>query len=566
MDNPGFNMPSLFYAIFLLSAISLYSADFSSRFMMGPTRAVVRAPHGMVATSQPLAAQAGIEILKSGGNAVDAAVAVNAMLGLTEPQSCGIGGDLFVIYWDNKTQKLYGLNASGRSPYDISLEKLKKRGLEYIPAKNPLAWSVPGCVDGWDMLLKRFGRLDFDKVLAPAIRYAEEGFPVSGWSAPSPEDSCNATFRRTFMPEGRVLEDGDIFRNTDLSRCYRMIAAKGRDAFYRGDIAQKIVEYSKQQGGFFSMRDFEDHRGEWTNPVSTNYRGYDIWELPPNGQGIAALQMLNLLEDYNLAALGHNSGEYLHLLIEAKKLAFADRARYYSDMDFFRTPVEKLISKEYSAERRALINPARAAQNDLPGEVPEGGNTVYLVVADKDHNMISFIQSISWIYGSGHVPEGLGFCLQNRGEMFCLDPEHPNHLSPHRRPFHTIIPAFVTHQGKPWLAFGVMGGAMQPQGHVQVLCNLIDFGMNLQEAGDAPRFRHEGSSEPTGRKMESGGTVSLEVGISPDAERILVGKGHRLTPPYGTFFGGYQAIMLDPETGMYLGASDPRRAGCAYGY
>ena len=362
------------------------------------------------------------------------------------------------------------------------------------------------------------------------------------------------------------MKDGDIFRNTDLSRCYRMIAAKGRDALYRGDIAQKIVEYSKQQGGFFSMRDFEDHRGEWTNPVSTNYRGYDIWELPPNGQGIAALQMLNLLEDYNLAALGHNSGEYLHLLIEAKKLAFADRARYYSDMDFFRTPVEKLISKEYSAERRALINPDRAAQNDLPGEIPEGGNTVYLVVADKDHNMISFIQSISWIYGSGHVPEGLGFCLQNRGEMFCLDPEHPNHLSPHRRPFHTIIPAFVTHQGKPWLAFGVMGGAMQPQGHVQVLCNLIDFGMNLQEAGDAPRFRHEGSSEPTGRKMESGGTVSLEVGISPDAERILVGKGHRLTPPYGTFFGGYQAIMLDPETGMYLGASDPRRAGCAYGY
>jgi len=314
------------------------------------------------------------------------------------------------------------------------------------------------------------------------------------------------------------------------------------------------------------MRDFEEHVGEWVEPVSTNYRGYDVWELPPNGQGIAVLQILNILEGYDLARLGHNSAEYIHLFIEAKKLAYADRARHYTDMDFYKTPVDWLISKSYAEQRRSLIDPRRAASTDTPGEPPGHGDTIYLTVADRDRNMVSLIQSIFWGFGSGHVPGDLGFCLQNRGALFALDPDHPNRLEPHKRPFHTIIPAFVTKGGKPWLAFGVMGGDMQPQGQVQVLCNIIDFGMNIQEAGDAPRVRHMGSSQPTGTKMQDGGLVALEVGISPEVQRRLVQMGHRLQVPFSTFFGGYQAIMLDPETGMYLGASDPRRAGCVFGY
>jgi len=314
------------------------------------------------------------------------------------------------------------------------------------------------------------------------------------------------------------------------------------------------------------MRDFQEHAGEWVEPVSTNYRGHDVWELPPNGQGIATLQILNILEGYDLASLGHNSAEYLHLFIEAKKLAYADRARYYADMDFYKTPVDWLISKQYAARRRALIDPKHAARSDPPGQPPGHGDTIYLTVADKNRNMVSLIQSIFWGFGSGYVPEDLGFCLQNRGALFALDPDHPNRLEPHKRPFHTIIPAFVTKRGKPWLSFGVMGGDMQPQGQVQVLCNIIDFGMNIQEAGDAPRMRHMGSSQPTGTKMEEGGTIALELGIGPEVQRKLSELGHRLQLPFKTFFGGYQAIMLDPETGMYLGASDPRRAGCAFGY
>ena len=556
----------------LFPALSSNAAESGStlRYMMNTTRQVARAPHAMVAASQTLAVQVGLDILKAGGNAVDAGIAVNAMLGLTEPASCGIGGDLFVIYWDNDSGKLYGLNASGRSPKDISIDKVNERlgeNEEFIPVKNPLAWSVPGCVDGWAMLLERFGTMELSELLQPSIIYAREGFPVSGWPEKmNPLDTRNETFRQTYYVDGKPIRDGDVFRNPNLADTYEKIAAKGRDAFYKGDIARKIVEYSKEQGGLFSLEDFENHQGEWVEPVSANYRGYDIWELPPNGQGIAALQMLKILEGYDIKSMGHNSAEYLHLYTEAKKLAFADRARYYADPNYYQTPVDYLISDNYATERRKLISPDSALKEIWPGKLPHSGNTVYFTIADKNHNMISFIQSIYWSYGSGFVPRGLGFCLQNRGASFALDPEHPNGLAPEKRPFHTIIPAFVTKGGKPWLSFGVMGGDMQPQGHTQILCNIIDFGMNLQEAGDAPRVRHFGSQQPNGSQMVDGGSLAIELGVNPETRRELAELGHNLVHPFGQFFGGYQAIMLDPVTGMYSGASDPRRSGTAIGY
>ncbi|MFC1537652.1 gamma-glutamyltransferase [Gemmatimonadota bacterium] len=560
-------------SLMIVTAISIFCSivvtplEAATRYMMGQTRSVVRAPNGMVATSQPLAVEAGLRILKEGGNAIDAAVAASAALGLIEPASCGIGGDLFVIYWDNATQKLYGLNASGHSPYGINIEKVRKLiDTETIPVRNPLAWSVPGCVDGWDMLLKRFGTMSFAQVLKPAIEYAEKGFPVNSWVDPEDPLLERKEFRETYLPEGKPLKPGAVFINPGLAWCFRQIAENGRDAFYKGSITERIVKYSEKVGGFFSMKDFAEHEGEWVTPVSTNYRGYDVWELPPNGQGIAVLQMLNILEGHNLASLGHNSAEYLHLLIEAKKLAFADRARFYADPDFYKTPLDWLISKEYGAQRRSLINPDKARMDDPPGEPPEHGETIYMSVADKDRNMVSFIQSIYWGWGSGYVPENLGFCLQNRGASFALDPEHANSLQPNKRPFHTIIPGFVTENGEPWLCFGVMGGPMQPQGQVQVLCNIIDFGMNIQEAGDAPRFRHFGSSQPDGTKMVQGGTVGFELGIDREVVRKLTSKGHSIHPSLQIFCGGYQAIMLDPVSGMLHGASDPRREGCAFGY
>ncbi len=560
---------SVVVLMILIGALTLSQPTFArARFQMGQTRAVVMAPTGMVATSQPLAVQVGLEILQRGGNAIDAAVAANAALGLMEPQSCGIGGDLFVIYWDNATRKLYGLNASGRSPRGLSIEKFNELGYhDTIPEQDPLAWSVPGCVDGWDLLLRRFGSMGLAAVLAPAIRYAEQGFPVNNWAAdPDGEMARRAGFRQTYLPHGRNLQNGEVFKNPDLARTYRLIAENGRNVFYEGEIAEDIAAYSKRVGGFITMKDLRDHASEWVEPLSTNYRGYDVWELPPNGQGIAVLQMLNILEGFNLRDMGHNSAPYLHLLIEAKKLAFADRARFYADMEFSDVPVEGLISKRYAAQRRASISMGKAAIDDPYGSPPDHGETVYLTVTDRDRNMVSLIQSVYWIWGSGFVPDGLGFVLQNRGALFSLDQEHPNRFEPHKRPFHTIIPAFVTRNGKPWFCFGVMGGAMQPQGQVQVLCNIIDFGMNIQEAGDAPRFRHMGSSQPTGVRMEGGGRVALEFGIDPDVQRELHQKGHQLVSPIGVFFGGYQGIMLDPESGMLQGASDPRRDGCAFGY
>jgi gamma-glutamyltranspeptidase/glutathione hydrolase len=533
------------------------------------TRSAVIARHGMAATSQPLATATAIRVLQDGGNAVDAAIAANAVLGVVEPMSCGIGGDLFAIVWDAKSRKLYGLNASGRSPYAATRSVFLEKGLTSIPADGPLSWSVPGCVDGWDRLRARFGSKPLSDLLAPAIAYAEEGFPVSeiiaaDWKSTAPELARVPSSAACLLPGGRAPGSGDIFRNPDLARSLRLVASQGRDAFYRGPIAASLVSYSEQVGGLFSKKDFEDHTSTWVEPVSTNYRGFDVWELPPNGQGIAALQMLNLLEPYDLKAMGPLSADALHLMIEAKKLAYEDRARYYSDPDFTRIPVARLISKAYAASRAPLIRPDRANDRPTAGE-PGEADTIYMTVVDKDRNCVSLIQSNFKGFGSYHVPEGLGFPLQNRGCLFALDESHGNRLEPHKRPFHTIIPGFVTKDGRPWLSFGVMGGDMQAQGHAQVLCNMIDFGMDVQEAGEAARFRHAGSSEPTGEKAQGGGQVALESGVSPEVRRALESRGHRLVSSQGTF-GGYQAIRIDLERGVLIGGSDPRKDGCALGY
>lgn len=536
------------------------------------SRSVVIARNGLVATSQPLAAQAGLDVLKAGGNAADAAIAANAVIGVTEPMSCGIGGDLFVLYWEAKSGRLFGLNASGRSPHALTREILKAKGLTEIPDRGPLSWSVPGCVDGWEELRQRFGSRSLAVLLQPAIEYAESGFPVSeiigrGWQGSVKSLQAWPDSARTFLPQGRAPEVGELFRNPDLARSYRLIAQEGRDAFYRGSIARGIVEFSKRNGGYLSLEDFAEHRSDWVEPVSTNYRGYDVWELPPNGQGIAVLEMLNILEAYKLKEMGPFSPDYLHLLIEAKKLAFADRARFYSDPDFSPPPVAALISKEYAAIQRKRIDPDKASIDVISGDPRIGhGDTIYLTVVDKDRNCCSFIQSNYFSFGSQVVPGDVGFILQNRGSQFALDEQHPNRLEPHKRPFHTIIPAFVTKDGLPWLSFGVMGGDMQPQGQVQVLVNMIDFGMNVQEAGDAARIQHLGSATPTGRAMApAGGTVAAESGIPGASLEALRKKGHQVQSN-GGYFGGYQAILIDHRHGVLHGGSDTRKDGCAVGY
>jgi gamma-glutamyltranspeptidase/glutathione hydrolase len=530
-------------------------------------RSTVVSRNGMVATSQPLASMAGIDVLKAGGSAVDAAVCANAMLSLVEPMSCGPGGDLFAIVWSEKDRKLFGLNASGRSPYGWSLEEARKLGLKEIPVHGPLAWSVPGCVSGWGALLKRFGRLDLARVLEAPIAYAREGFPVSpiianSWGLDPKQDESLAP---TFLPEGKPVRFGDVFRNPDLAGCFETIVRDGPGVFYEGEIAERIVKFSQAQGGRFSMRDFRDHRADWVEPVSSSYRGYDVWELPPNGQGIAALQILNLLECFDIGSLKPNSAEHLHLFIEAKKLAFEDRAVYYADMDFAQVPVRELISKEYAKQRAGLIDPKRAAREVSAGRIRGSSDTVYLTAADRHGNMISLIQSIYWGWGSRLVPDGLGFPLQNRGQLFSLDPSHLNKLEPHKRPFHTIIPAFLTKDGMPAFSFGVMGGDFQPQGHAQVLMNLIDFGMSVQQAGEQPRVCHLESSTPTGRKMVAGGSVGLERGIPDPVRQELAAMGHKIEPGVGVW-GGYQGIWREESPRRYFGGSDPRKDGCAMAY
>ncbi|MCC5931842.1 MAG: gamma-glutamyltransferase [Cyclobacteriaceae bacterium] len=533
------------------------------------TRSEVIAQNAMAATSHPLATQAALEIMQKGGNAIDAAIAANAVLGLMEPTGCGIGGDLFAIVWDAKTKKLYGLNASGRSPQSLKIDYFTSRNISQIPAFGPLSVSVPGCVDGWFELHERFGKSDMADVLDPAIKYARNGFPVTEVIAYYLESSARRYaqypgFKETYMPSGKMPKKGEIYKNPDLASTYENIAIRGRDYFYKGPVAEKVATYMKQQGGFLSVEDFADHRSDWVDPVSTKYRGYDVWELPPNGQGIAALQILNILEGYDIAKMGYGSVEYIHTLIEAIKLAFEDRAKYYADMSFSKVPVQQLISKTYAAERRKLIDPNRAARR-IDASKLNTSETIYLTTADAEGNMVSLIQSNYRGMGSGMTPPGLGFMLQNRGEMFTLEPGHANMYAPGKRPFHTIIPAFVTRNGQPFMSFGVMGGGFQPQGHVQILVNMIDFGMNLQEAGDAPRVQHSGASEPTGEKMTDGGAIGLESGFSYEVIRELVKKGHKVIYDVGGY-GGYQAIQWDPVNKVYYGASESRKDGQAAGF
>jgi gamma-glutamyltranspeptidase/glutathione hydrolase len=549
------------------------SASKRSRRIGGPftTRSEVLAPRAMAATSQPLATQAALEIMWRGGSAVDGAIAANAVLGLTEPTGAGIGGDLFAIVWDPKEFRPFGLNASGRSPRSLTLDYFTSHGITHIPPLGPLPVTVPGAVDGWFELHARFGRLPMTEVLAPAIGYADKGYPVTeviadGWHHNATVLERFPGFRETFMPGGRAPAKGEMFANPRLARTYRAIAEGGGDVFYKGDMARAIDAYMRANGGFLSYDDLAAHRSNWIDPVATNYRGYDVWELPPNGQGIAALQMLNILEGFDLAKMGFGSADYLHLLAEAKKLVFEDRARFYADPEFASIPLERLLSKTYANERRELIDKTRAGVTYPPGEMPGArSDTVYLTVADADGMMVSLIQSNFRGMGSGMTPGDLGFVLQDRGELFSLSAGHPNVFAPGKRPFHTIIPAFVTRGGRPLISFGVMGGDMQPQGHVQVLVNLIDFGMNLQEAGDAPRLRHDGSSEPTGELMSDGGELVLEPGFEAAVVSELQRRGHRIGNVGGDF-GGYQAIRRDPDTGAYAGASESRKDGHAAGF
>jgi gamma-glutamyltranspeptidase/glutathione hydrolase len=537
------------------------------------TRSVVYAQHGMVACAQPLAAQAGLEVLKNGGTAVDAAIAVNSCLGLMEPTSNGIGGDMFAIVWDPKTKKLYGLNACGRSPLGLQASQIPPDSDGTIPLYSPYSWSVPGVVDGWAELHAKFGKLTLARDLAPAIQFATDGFPLSpviasDWGRSVAHFKDKPGFAEVFMPGGRAPTEGEIFKNPALARSLKLIAEKGRDAYYKGPIAEEFVKYSQKVGGFFTLEDFAKHRSEWVDPVNTDYRGYTVWELPPPGQGIAALQMLNILENFDLKKMGRNSADFWHVLTEAKKVAFADRARYYADPDFAKVPVQQLLSKSYAKQRAALIRMDRAADTDLPGE-PTALNrreTTYFCTADANGMMVSMIQSNYTGFGSGYVIPSLGFGIQDRGNLFDLKPGKPNSYAPGKRPFHTIIPAFMTKDGAPVMAFGLMGGDMQPQGHAMIVVNLVDFGMNLQEAGDAIRFHHTGSSEPTGTVMTDGGVLHIEDGLPEAVLAELAHRGHVLKSEAVGAYGGYQAIWRDPKSGVYSGATERRKDGCALGY
>ncbi|MEX2496375.1 MAG: gamma-glutamyltransferase [Woeseia sp.] len=547
------------------------------------SRSPVLGGNGMAATSHPVASLIAVETLKKGGSAIDAAIAANSMLALVEPHACGIGGDLFAIVWDPRSKKLEGYNGSGRSPLGLDYETLAKRVGEdsRLPLFGPLSVSVPGAVDGWFALHERFGRLPMSELLAPAIRYARDGVPVTEvdaalWADALAEFEASglpaeqlAELRKTYLVDGRPPRAGEIFRNPGLADSYARLVQGGREAYYQGDLGQRIVAAVQDGGGALSREDLHAHRGEWVSPVSVRYRGYDVYELPPNGQGIAALQILNLLQGYPLAELGRDNADFWHLMVEATKLAYEDRAHYYSDPAFSDSDYAWLLSPGYADERRDLIDMQKAALSVPAGAPPPHGDTTYLAVADQDGMMVSFIQSNYWEFGSGLVPEGAGFALQNRGSSFSMDENHANVYAPGKRPFHTIIPAMVMKNDSPVMAFGVMGGFLQPQGHVQILVNMIDLGMNVQEAGDAARFVHGGDSQPTGGKMSDGGKVLMEAGINPAVVEELRRRGHRIdhgARPYIGSVGGYQAVWRDPETGVYHGASEMRFDGAALGY
>ena len=522
----------------------------------GKTRSAVRAMNGMIATSQPLASAAGLRVLQQGGNAIDAAVAAAAVLCVVEPMMVSPGGDMFALVWDAKRKELKALNASGRSPLALSIDELKSRGIESMPQSGIHTVTVPGAVDGWAKILERYGTMKLAQVLQPAIEYAERGFPVTDVIAADWQVGLShkdhPDFAATYLPQGRPPAPGEIFVNKNLANTLKKIAQEGPDVFYRGEIAAKIVKFANEEGGLHTRRDFANQTSNWVDPISVTYRGYSVYEMPPNTQGLAALEMLNIMEGFDLSKLGHNTADYLHLLVEAKKQAFIDRARHIADPAFYKAPLDKLLSKEYAAEMRKRIDAGRVA--DSAATEPRGGeDTVYLTVIDKDRNVVSYIQSIFSAFGSGLVAGDTGIILHNRGAGFSFNPQSPNRLEGGKRPFHTIIPAMVLKDGKPWLSFGVMGGDMQAQGHVQVLLNIIDFGMDVQRAGEQPRFRH----------FDSG--LALESEIGAEARRGLEAKGHQLTVSPG-MFGGYQAIMIDPKTGALFGGSDPRKDGCAIGW
>ncbi len=542
--------------VIFLGTSPMTGHDRNARTVSG-TRSPVLARNGMVCTSQPLASAAGLRILQQGGNAIDAAVAAAAVLNVVEPMMTGIGGDVFAIVYSSKSEELAGLNASGRSPYAMNLEYMEKQGYRRVPEYGADSITVPGAVDGWFSLVERFGKLKMEQILAPAIDYAENGFPVSEiianqWASEVPLLLKDEWASRTYLLDGRAPSHGEIVSNRNLAATLRRIATGGRDAFYRGAIAERIVQAVRDKGGVLAPKDLADHKSEWVKPLSVSYKGYEFYELPPNGQGLTALLMLNILEGFDLKSWGHNSAEYLHHLVETKKLAFADRQQYIADPEFARLPLDRLLSKSYAAERRKLIDPDKAAEEYKPGEVQQS-NTIYLTVVDKDRNVVSFINSLSSMWGSGIVARDTGICLQNRGTGFSLDPASWNKLEPHKRPFHTIIPALVMKDKRPFFTFGVMGGDNQPQGHVQVFLNLIEFGMNVQEAGEAARFRH------------TGGRLGLESGIAPAVRRILDLRGHSVVTMTDGY-GGYQGIVIDPRTGVLMGGSDPRKDGCAIGW
>jgi len=527
-------------------------------------RSTVYAPHGMIATSQPLATAAGLAVLQRGGNAIDAAVTAAAVLNVVEPPMTGIGGDMFALVWSANDHKLYGLNASGRSGSLMTRDALLAKGHATMPGESVEDVTVPGALSGWDALLRRFGTITLAQALAPATGCAADGFPVTPiiaaeWSAEVAKLRKDEGARATYLvADGRAPRAGEWFRNPDLARTFRLIAEQGTGALYGGELGRRIAERVQALGGYLTSDDLRDHRPEWVEPVAADFQGHRVWELPPNGQGVAALEMLRILEPYDLKALGHNSAPYLHLLIEAKKLAFADIARYVGEPSEMTLPASALLSDRYVASRRALIDPRRAADRPAPGKPLTASETIYLTVADSDGNIVSFINSLYDAFGSGVVVPGTGFALQDRGAGFTLEPGLPNTVAPRKRPLHTIIPAFVTRPDEtgghePWLSFGVMGGSMQPQGHVQLLLNLIVFGMDLQEAIDAARFRH----------LE-GRRVALEAPIVDSVRHALQALGHDVVVERGVTFGGAQAIMRLPRG--WAAGSDPRKDGMAAGH
>ena len=525
-----------------------------------PGRSVVRAEHGMVASSQPLASQVGLEILKRGGNAVDAAIAMAAMLNVTEPMMTGIGGDAFMLVYWSKTKEMKGLNASGRAPRALSLDHFAKKGIKTMPETGMEPITVPGAFDGWVTLLEKYGSMKLAELLAPAIEYAEGGFPVmektaADWNEYVGKLKRTPAAQANYLVNGQAPRAGEIFRQRNLARTFRTLARGGREAFYRGEIARAIVDYCRDNGGFLSMQDFAEHKSEWVEPLSTDYRGYTIYECPPNGQGITALLALNILEGFDLAKMSAQPDLYYHTMIEATKLAFADRDKYIADPAFAKVPVRQLLSKEYAASRRALIDPDKASDMVLPGQIVNDSDTTYFTVIDKDRNAVSFINSLYELFGSGIVAGDTGIILHDRGAGFSLDPAHANRLEPGKRPFHTIIPAMVFRDGKLFMSFGVMGGGIQPQGHVQVLTNLIDMKMGLQQAIEAPRFRYV-----------SGARVLMEEAMTDAVIKRLIERGHQRAKERGLSMGGGQAIMIDPASGTLMGASDPRKDGLALGY